>query len=155
MPQLSKGGKYVFGWSRVREDGGIRIPDEVMREYHLKPGEKAMLMSGSKTSGGFSVAKKSSLEQSVLSKILEANPKLASYRIEEGKTTKFRGRHYCWARIHDNGLIVIPPHTLETYGVKPRHRLLSIRGSNIAFALVARGPIVETAKRHPEIKVFE
>jgi hypothetical protein len=68
MPQLSKGGKYVFGWSRVREDGGTPIPDEITREYHLKPDEKVILMLGSKTSEGFSVAKKSSLEQSVLSK---------------------------------------------------------------------------------------
>jgi len=91
----------------------------------------------------------------MLSKILDANPKLASYRIEEGKTTNFRGRHYCWVSIHDIGLVVIPPHTLETYGVKPGDRLLSTRGSSIAFVLVVKGPILETARRHPEIRVFE
>jgi hypothetical protein len=46
MPHLSKGGKYVFGWSRVREDGRIPIPGEVMKEYHLEPREKVMLISG-------------------------------------------------------------------------------------------------------------
>jgi len=124
-------------------------------EYHLKLGEKVILVPGSETSGGYSVAKKSSLEQSVLSKILDANPKLASYRIDEGKTTNFRGSQCCWVSIQDNELIVIPPHTLETYGVKPGDRLLSIRGSNIAFVLVVKGPILETARRHPETKVFE
>jgi hypothetical protein len=103
MPQLSKGGKYIFGWSKVREDGGIRIPDEAMLEYHLQPNDRVILMSGSRTSGGFSVAKKSSLEQSVFSKILDANPNLASYRIEERKITKSRGRHCCWVSIRDNG----------------------------------------------------
>ena len=155
MPQLSKGGKYVFGWSRVREDGGIRIPDEAMQEYHLKPDERVILMSGSKTSGGFSVAKKSSLKESVFSKILDANPKLTSYRIEEGKTTESRGRLCCWVSTRDNGLIVVPLRTLEIYGVKPKDRLLSIRGSNIAFVLVVRGPIVEKARMHPEIQIFE
>ena len=155
MPQLSKGGKYVFGWSRVREDGGIRIPDEAMREYHLKLNEEVVLMSGSKTSEGFSVAKKSSLEQSVFSRILDSNSKLASYQTEEGETINFPGRHCCWVRIRQGRVISVPPHTLETYGVKPGDRLLSIRGSNIGFALIVRGPIVETAKTHPEIRLFE
>lgn len=36
MPQLVKGGKHVFGWSRVGDTGRIIIPPEAMEEYHLK-----------------------------------------------------------------------------------------------------------------------
>jgi hypothetical protein len=52
MPQLPKGGKYVLGLSRVRQDSGICISDEAMHEYYLKPNEQVILMSGSKTPHG-------------------------------------------------------------------------------------------------------
>jgi hypothetical protein len=36
MPQLVKGGKYVFGWSIVRENNMVKIPAEAFREYGYK-----------------------------------------------------------------------------------------------------------------------
>lgn len=33
MPQLVKGGKYIFGWAVVQNDGRIKIPDEAFTEY--------------------------------------------------------------------------------------------------------------------------
>ena len=33
MPQLERGGKYVFGWSQVSENGVIVIPGEAVGEY--------------------------------------------------------------------------------------------------------------------------
>ena len=30
MPQLVKGGKHVFGWSKVGNNGVIKIPPEVI-----------------------------------------------------------------------------------------------------------------------------
>jgi len=35
MPQLEKGGKYIFGWSVIHEGGQIRIPDEAMKHENL------------------------------------------------------------------------------------------------------------------------
>ena len=67
MPQLVKGGKYVFGWSVVSKDYRIVIPEEAMLEYRMEPREMVILLSGSKTSGGFSVARKSVLKESNLS----------------------------------------------------------------------------------------
>jgi len=52
MPQLVKGGKYVFGWSKVNDEGKIVIPSKAFIEYHFKAGEKIILLSGSKTWGG-------------------------------------------------------------------------------------------------------
>ena len=57
MPQLVKGGKNAFAWSKVRINGEIKIPNEVIVEYDLQPGDKVIIMSGSKTSGGFSIVK--------------------------------------------------------------------------------------------------
>lgn len=53
MPQLVKGGKYVFGWSKVNSEGKITIPQEAFDEYQFKSGTKAFLLPGSKRSGGF------------------------------------------------------------------------------------------------------
>ena len=36
MPQLVKGGKYIFGWSKVGKEGKIKIPPEAYEEYNLK-----------------------------------------------------------------------------------------------------------------------
>ena len=33
MPQIIKGGKYLFGWSKVGVKGKIKIPLEAYEEY--------------------------------------------------------------------------------------------------------------------------
>ncbi len=35
MPQLVKGGKYIFGWTSINKDLRIRIPNEIYDEYKL------------------------------------------------------------------------------------------------------------------------
>ena len=35
MPQLAKGGKFVFGWSLLRDDYTVRIPDMAVDEYKI------------------------------------------------------------------------------------------------------------------------
>ena len=154
MPQISKGGKYVFGWSRIGADGEVLIPPEAMREYHRRPHERVILISGSRASGGFVVSKKSWLEESAISQVLTNNPELTKFQIEEGRTIKFKGRLYGWARIHDNGLLILPAHTLATFQIKPGDCLLSIRGSDIAFVMGVKGPLIEKARLHPEINMF-
>ena len=154
MPQLVKGGKYVFGWSKIQPDGSIQIPEEAVWEYNYSSGEKVIIMSGSKTSGGFIIARKSVMEQTILSEILVKNPDLADYKIEKGKTIRFGKRHLCWTEINGKGVISLPPETLEKYGVQTGDRLLSGRGSYAGVAMIARGPIVDEALNHPELSVF-
>ena len=56
MPQLNPGGKYVYGWSRVNSDMKLCLPPELVKEYGLNDTEDiVILMSSSKTSGGFCV----------------------------------------------------------------------------------------------------
>ena len=95
MPQLAKGGKYVFGWSIIGEDSGILLPEEARHEYQLEPGERVILMPGSNTSGGFSIAKKSRIERSKLSDILTQNPDLAEFQIEESKIINGKREFRC------------------------------------------------------------
>jgi bifunctional DNA-binding transcriptional regulator/antitoxin component of YhaV-PrlF toxin-antitoxin module len=154
MPQLAKGGKFVFGWSRIDRSGGVVIPPQARGEYGISSGDRIILLSGSKTSGGFGITKKSFLEKSKLSIILQDNPELADYSINEGQPVKYKGRNYCWMTVDKNGGFLIPSRTLEAYGIKSGDRLLSVRSSDIAIGMAAKGPLVELAEKHAEIEVF-
>ena len=155
MPQLVKGGKYVFGWSVVSEDGKILIPEEAKREYQLKSDERVILIPGSNTSGGFSIARKPLLEKSKLSDILINNPELTEFKIEEAKTININGRNLCWVTIKKGSLLQLSLRTLEVYGVMPGDYLLAARGSYIGIGMVVRGPLIKEARNHPEIAVFK
>ncbi len=58
MPQIARGGKNVFGWSKVGIDGKIVIPPEAIEEYSLNEDDRTILIPGSKTSGGFGLSSK-------------------------------------------------------------------------------------------------
>ena len=154
MPQLNKGGKYVFGWSIIGSNGQIVFPDKILEEYNLTLGENVILMSGSKRSGAFSLSSKKLLKNSSLSKILKETPQLANYTIDEGSSVKYKGRFYCWLKLHENKSIYLPQKTLDIYNIKEGDMLLSIRGSNIAFDFAIKGPLVERAKEHNDIEIF-
>ena len=155
MPQLVKGGKYIFGWSVVDEDGRIILPGEAVAEYGIEPGERVLLMSGSRTSGGFSVSRKSTVERSNLSDILVQNPDLAGFRTEEGQIIKSGTRSLCWLTTAAGGDLLLLPPVLEAYGVTPGECLLATRGSYIGIGMLVKGPIVSEAIGHPEIPVFQ
>ena len=53
MPQMNKGGKFIFGKSLIRTDGTLRIPPQAMEEYHIADEGKVYLFTGSKITGGF------------------------------------------------------------------------------------------------------
>lgn len=33
MPQMTKGGKFIFGKSLLREDGSLQLPPQAVEEY--------------------------------------------------------------------------------------------------------------------------
>jgi bifunctional DNA-binding transcriptional regulator/antitoxin component of YhaV-PrlF toxin-antitoxin module len=154
MPQLEKGGKYVFGWSQIREDGTIVIPAEAVKEYALKPGTQVILISGSRSSGGFVMAIKSLLKQSEMSSILTKSPELDSEQFAEGQIVRIGKRKYCQSRVADKNIIILNPQILEAFGISAGDRLLSVRGSYIGVSMLAKGLIVECAKRHPELVCY-
>jgi hypothetical protein len=128
MPQLMKGGKYIFGWSKVRPDGMMRIPPEAVCEYGLESGERVILLPGSRASGGFSVVRAEKLAQSPLGSILEDNPQLARFECSQGEGLEIDGKLYCWVEVRD-GTITIPIETLAKYGITIEDHLLVGRGS--------------------------
>ena len=154
MPQLIKGGKNVFGWSKISNSSGIKIPIEVIKEYDLQPSNKVIIMSGSKTSEWFSIVKIEKLINSPLSVVLDNNPKLAKFQLSNGEPIQYNNRFFCWIEISQDEKIYLPIETLQLYGIKPGDNTLSARGSVLGVGFIVRGPIIKEARNHPELKFF-
>ena len=73
MPQMTKGGKYIFGWSEIGENGELIFPIMAVEEYKLKKEDYIYIVSGSKQTGGFCVLTEPLLSNSKLKNILEEN----------------------------------------------------------------------------------
>ena len=65
MPQLNKGGKYVFGLSIISPENKIKIPDDTLKTYLQDNENKIIILQAAKLQGGFCVTTKktSSLTQ--------------------------------------------------------------------------------------------
>jgi hypothetical protein len=130
MPQLVRGGKWVFGWVIVGPQGELPIPPEAWHEYGFRPGEEAAFLPGSRTSGGFG---------------------LSTSRLLADAAGPLRTRIRARSRIGKDAQLVVAAAVL---GVDPGDRLLVVRGSGQALGFVARGPIFDEALKHPELEVF-
>lgn len=148
MPQMSKGGKFIFGKSLIRDNLTIHLPTQALTEYNATLEGKVYLFTGSKVTGGFCVTRKGLLEPSKLGHILTDNPALQNYQITEGEFIKYKGRSYCWINISENGVIQINQKILDLLNLKIGMELLSIRSSNIAFTMGATGPLLERAHNY-------
>ena len=148
MPQISKGGKFVFGWSIINPKGYVKIPEITFNEYGLSTDENVILFSGSKTSGGFCVSNRTLINKSIIKGLFVEHPEINDYSLNEGDCVKYKGRLYSWSKIHPEGILRLFPHTMKLFSVKPGDKPLSIRGSNIAFVLAVKGPIIEAANRY-------
>jgi len=155
MPYIARGGKYVFGRSKVGKTGKIAIPQEAMNEYGLADWKKVILMSGGRRSGGFALTTPGLLRGSPLSSVLDRLPQLRRFQMPEGRVVRIGGRAFCWKTIEEGGCITLPPETLREYEIMVGDLLLVVKGSPIAIGFALRGPIIEEASRHPELEVFE
>ena len=68
---------------------------------------------------------------------------------------RYKGRYYCWVNISHDGQIVLTEEMMGFFKVKPGMELLSIRNSDIAFTMGAKGPLLQKAEDHDiEIPIF-
>lgn len=148
MPQMNKGGKFIFGKSQIREDGSVRLPDQAAEEYGLTTGDRVYLFTGSKITGGFCVTRKELLESSKLGHILHDLPELRQYAADPGAFLPYKGRSYCWMELSSSMELRLPPAVLEFLSLTPGMQLLSIRSSDIAFTMGAKGPLLERAAQY-------
>ena len=155
MPQMNKGGKFIFGESVIRPDGRVRLPPQAVDEYLIASERKVYLFTGSKITGGFCVTRQGLLLPSKLGHILTETPKLLNYEVSAGTFVPYKGRAYCWTAISASGEITLTAEMMAFLHLKSGMRLLSIRSSDIAFTMGAKGPLCEKAKRFDgEIPLF-
>ena len=105
MPQLVKGGKWVFGWVVVRPGKKITVPPEAYREYGFQAGEEIVFTRGSRRSGGFGIGRADKL------------PPLLKKRV------------LAHGRMGKRGQVILPPEV----EVQADDRLLAGRGSGYAL----------------------
>lgn len=155
MPQMNKGGKFIFGKSLVREDGSLRLPPQAVREYDMTAEGRLYLFTGSRSTGGFCVTRKGLLEPSALGGILRDLPELRGYTVAEGAFLRYKGRAYAWLPVDADGIVKLRKEALDLLGLSPGMELLSIRSSNIAFTMGAKGPLIARAAGAPgELEVY-
>lgn len=155
MPQISKGGKFVFGQSMIRDGFLIQFPPQAITEYTIVVEGKIYLFTGSKSTGGFCVTRKGLLYPSKIGNILKDTPELLNYALREGEFVRYKGRFYCWMNISTDGMIALPAETAAFLQLATGAELLSIRSSDIAFTMGAKGPLLEIARSYQGvIEVF-
>jgi len=129
MPQLVKGGKWVFGWAMVGPSGELPIPPEAWEEYGFQVGDEVAFLPGSKRSGGFG---------------------LSHPRLLIKLPAQFQDRILARGRIDEAYQVAAPAEV----GVEAGDLLLVARGSGRALGFLARGPIYEEARKHSELAIF-
>jgi hypothetical protein len=128
MPQLVKGGKWVFGWVMVGPQGELAVAPEAWDEYDFQAGDEVLFIAGSQRSGGFG---------------------LSHARLLAEVTAPLQVRVLAHGHVDEKGRLVVPPDV----GVNPGNRLLAVRGSSWALGFVVRGPIYDEALQHPELEI--
>lgn len=155
MPQLNRGGKFIYGKSLLREDLTLQLPTQAVTEYSATIERKAYLFTSSKSTGGFCFTRRGLLEPSKLGHILTDNPTLRDYQMEEGKFLPYKGRSYCWIGVSEQGVLEFNQEMMEFLKLKVGMELLCIRSSNIAFTMGVKGPLIERADHYEgEIQVY-
>ena len=155
MPQMNPGGKYVFGTSQIGRDGRVGFPDQAVEEYRLTDERFVYLFTGSKSTGGFCVTRRGLLLPSKLGHILTENPSLLYRTAPPGEFIPYKGRAYCWLNISPPGIIFLTEPMMAFLEIAPGMALLSIRSSDIAFTMGAKGPLLEKKERFAgEIPAF-
>ena len=154
MPQMTKGGKYIFGWSEIGENGELIFPIMAVEEYKLKKEDYIYIVSGSKQTGGFCVLTEPLLSNSKLKNILEENPNLADRSLREGELILYKGRKYAWLTLKDD-TISLPEDLMKSLGIEIGDRLLAIRSSDIAFTMGLRGSLIDKANSYEgQIEIY-
>ena len=74
---------------------------------------------------------------------------------DAGQFISYKGRSYAWLPLSKEGTIQLPKQTLKFLNLKAGDRLMSIRSSDIAFTMGAKGPLIEKGINYPgQIEVF-
>ena len=151
MPQMNKGGKFIFwkihyrgGWKNTISDtGNPGIPHNIRAKDFT-------FFTGSKSTGGFLRHSKKVLLFYLQNWDISLTEQHQLFKLHSSSRENFvwyKGRAYCWVEISEHGTIQLPQETIEIFlEIKPGMSLLSIRSSDIAFTMGAKGPLLKKAE---------
>jgi len=148
MPQLNKGGKYVFGLSEIKNDYTIQIPEQAIIEYNIVMDKKIIVFTGTEITGGFCATNNTLLSHSKLKHILDDCSALASYKLDTGEFIRYKGRGYSWFPISPLGIVHLTENAMNYLDLTIGDRLMCIRSSDIAFTMGARGPLMDKVYKY-------
>lgn len=129
----------------------MQLPPQAVAEYNMAAEEKVYLFTGSKSTGGFGITRQGLLLTAQPGNILKSIPLLLNYGLPEGEFVPYKGCSYCWIKIFPSGMITLPVQTASFLQIVSGMKLLSIRGSNIALVMGARGPLIKKAEDYDGI----
>jgi hypothetical protein len=159
MPQLVKGGKYVFGWTVLRDDLRIRIPDETYEEYKFIKTDQLIIMSGSKSSGGFSICSPHTMSNYKLSNnifgligYVKESDSFTRERLEMVKSGK---RLISWTYLDKEKYFMLSKELVDSLDLETGCRLLVGRGSGMGPAFISKGIIFNEALKHRDLLEYQ
>ena len=162
MPQLVRGGKWVYGWSVVGMDCRVPVPEEAKEEYGLSSDAGVIVMSGSRSSRGFAITTMELLSGTSFHRHFEGYLEFLDYyeknrETDQGPHAVFTQKGKVLSRVFldERCLLHMWRNLLQQYYVFPFDRLLSVRGSSHALAFIVSGRLVQEAKKHPELRIYE
>ena len=145
MPQMNPGGKFVFGASVIRPDGRVQFPPQAVAELpHCFRGQNLSVYRQPehrwflRHAAGIVPAVKTGAHS-------DQNPGTFTLRAPAGAFLRYKSRAYCWAAISGTGEIRLAASTMVFLHLEPGMQLLSIRSSDIAFTMGAKGPLLDRA----------
>ncbi len=79
--------------------------------------------------------------------------------MQEGSFIRYKGRGYSWLTISPSGVIRLPERTMEYLNLLVGDTLMSIRSSDIAFTMGAKGPLMDKVYSYngiiPEYRIID
>ena len=94
------------------------------------------------------------LENSKLNHILKNFHQLKNFEITNGKPIKYKNKIYAWLNICD-GKVTLTDEILKAFELERKMKLLSIKSSDIAFTMGAKGILLKRANEYKgEIEVY-
>ncbi len=151
MPQLVKGGKWIFGLTEVGHTGRIAVPPDAAEEYGFSPGDRLITMSASRSSGGFVLTSLALLAKTGFDALYHQAMSLAG---KEQEAVKTGSRWLAATDLRPDLSIRLSPDILAKYGINSGDHLAVGRGSWAGISFLVRGPILEECRKHPGLTVF-
>lgn len=148
-------GKFIYGWLKVGADNQVPLPPPALEEYRIKPDTDLILLQGDKIEGGFSVVSLEKLKASAMGVILERYSQLEKAPAGEGVVVQGRSKIYARVHLGADGRLRLPAAVQKAFKIKAGDRLLAVRESEIAVALMAAGVCVDSACGLPELPEWQ